>query len=168
MLWMPLCWKPRLLAMSWRDGDDRVRLESLARELGVEDHIVFLGSLTGSQLAACYRACHVFALPARTVLDNLNPKGEGFGIAFLEAMAFGKPVIGPHYGAPTEFIRPGENGLLVDPDSQQEVVSALVELLTRPEVARAMGERGRRLVEQEYSLGAMVRRLESMMMAGRP
>jgi phosphatidyl-myo-inositol dimannoside synthase len=158
---------PEAMYLIVGDGEDRTRLEGMARELGVEDHVVFLGTLVQGQLAACYRACHVFALPARTVMDDRVPKGEGFGIAFLEAMAFGKPVLGPNYGAPTEFIRQNENGLLVDPESPHDVASALVKLLTQPEVAREMGECGRRLVEQDYSLGAMVRRLEPILAAVR-
>jgi len=147
------------------DGDDRPRLENLARELGVQDHVLFLGCVTGPKLAACYHACHVFALPAQTVMDDQAAKGEGFGIAFIEAMAFGKPLVGPNYGAPTEIIRHAENGLLVNPESPNEVASALLTLLTQPELARRMGERGRLRVEQEYSLGAMVRRLEQVLAA---
>ncbi|MEM1552871.1 MAG: glycosyltransferase family 4 protein [Candidatus Bathyarchaeia archaeon] len=133
------------------DGDDRARLERLAQQLGVQNHVVFTGQVTDAELAACYRACDVFALPAQTVLDDHAPKGEGFGIVFLEAMAFGKPVVGPNYGAPAEFIRHGEHGLLVDPKSPDEVAEAIITLLTQPERARRMGEAGRAWVMQEFS-----------------
>jgi len=133
------------------DGDDRARLESLARQLGVQSHVVFTGQVTDAELAACYWACEVFVLPAQTVLDDHAPKGEGFGIVFLEAMAFGKPVVGPNYGAPAEFIRHGEHGLLVDPKSPDEVAEAIITLLTQPERARRMGEAGRAWVMQEFS-----------------
>ena len=157
-----LAQRPDVVYLIVGDGDDRLRLEALARALGVQDHVKFLGTATGAELAACYRACDVFALPARTVLDDRAPKGEGFGIAFLEAMAFGKPLVGPNHGAPIEFIRNGENGLLVDPEGPREVAAALLTLLSQPELARHMGKSGRRLVEQQYSLEAMKRRLESM------
>ena len=78
----------------------------------------------------------VFVLPARTVLDDRSPKGEGFGIVFLEAMAFGKPVVGSNCGAPAELIRHGENGLLVIPEDPASVAEALVHLLTNPVTAR--------------------------------
>jgi phosphatidylinositol alpha-1,6-mannosyltransferase len=145
------------------DGDDRSRLEDLARELRVVDSVFFLGRMNRAELAACYLACEVFALPARTVLDHPVPKGEGFGIAFLEAMAFGKPVIGPRTGAPAEFIRHGENGLRVDPDSPEEVAAAFGSLLSQPALGLAMGARGRRLVEQEYSFDALLHRLEALL-----
>jgi phosphatidylinositol alpha-1,6-mannosyltransferase len=145
------------------DGDDRSRLEALARELGVAEIVSFLGRVNRAELSACYLACEVFALPARTVIDDSAPKGEGFGISYLEAMAFGRPVIGPRAGAPAEFIRHGENGLLVDPESPEEVAAACVSLLSQRDLARAMGERGRCLVEQEYSFEALVRRLEALL-----
>lgn len=142
---------PNVIYLIVGDGDDRARLESLAQQLGVQNHVVFIGQKVGAELAACYRACEVFVLPAQTVLDDHAPKGEGFGIVFLEAMAFGKPVVGPNYGAPAEFIRHGEHGLLVDPKSPDEVAEAIITLLTQPERARRMGEAGWAWVMQEFS-----------------
>lgn len=133
------------------DGDDRSRLEKLARELGVADHVVFTGAIDDSELAAIYRRSEVFVLPARTVVDSPNPKGEGFGIVFLEAMAFGKPVVGPRYGAPAELIREGQNGLLVDPEDAASVAEALATLLISPDSARAMGKSGAEWVKAHYS-----------------
>lgn len=130
------------------DGNDRTRLEALAREHGVAARVAFLGAVSDKQLVGCYRSATVFAMPARTILDPRTPRGEGFGIVFLEAMAFGIPVVGPSVGAPTEFIRDGDHGLLVDPSSHEELTSALVKLLTSPDDASRMGARGRTWVAQ--------------------
>jgi len=144
---------PNLIYMIAGGGDDRCRLEALARELGVTHHVVFAGEISDSELSALYQRSEIFVLPARTVLDVSNPKGEGFGIVFLEAMAFGKPVIGPNRGAPVEIIRDGENGLLVDPEDPTSVANALVKLLNEPETARKMGQAGRKTVQTRYSYG---------------
>jgi phosphatidylinositol alpha-1,6-mannosyltransferase len=141
------------------DGDDRPRLESLARALGVADHVVFTGEINDSELAALYRRSELFVLPARTLVGSPNPKGEGFGIVFLEAMAFGKPVVGPRYGAPAEIIREGQNGLLVDPEDPASVARALSRLLADPDVAVAMGKAGRNYVRANYSYGAFREKL---------
>ena len=101
------------------DGDDRARLESQARELGIAASVRFKGSVSSQELDVCYDRCCIFAMPARTELEARAPRGEGFGIVFLEAMAHGKPVLGPRVGAPAEFIHSGEHGLLVDPTSAQ-------------------------------------------------
>ncbi len=107
--------------------------------------------LSGADLSACYEACSVFAMPARTELETAAPRGEGFGIVFLEAMSHSKPVIGPRVGAPAEFIRPGEHGVLVDPEDPVEVAGALIELLEEPERAKRMGETAREWVIREFS-----------------
>lgn len=141
------------------DGDDRARLESRAREMGLTDSVRFAGSVSPEELDVCYDRCSIFAMPARTELDARAPRGEGFGIVFLEAMAHGKAVIGPRVGAPAEFIRPGEHGLLVDPASKGEVAEALIELLEDPERARRMGEAGKQWVAREFTFDRFCERL---------
>jgi phosphatidylinositol alpha-1,6-mannosyltransferase len=145
------------------DGDDRPRLERLAHQLGIASSVAFVGQVSDNELIRHYATCDVFVMPSKTVLDPKRPKGEGFGIVYLEAMAHGKPVVGPNYGAPKEFLRHGENALLVDPNSPYEVAKAIVYLLTHPEEARRMGERGRQLVAKEFTMEAMVRRLKALL-----
>jgi glycosyltransferase involved in cell wall biosynthesis len=154
---------PNLTYVIVGEGDDRSRIEALADSLGLRPHVIFTGHVSDSELVALYHRSEIFALPARTVLADQEAKGEGFGIVFLEAMAFGKPVIGPNFGAPTEFIRDGENGLLVDPDSVTSVAEALVALLTNPEKGRKLGEAGREWVRTSYSYGAFCQRLGSIL-----
>lgn len=124
------------------DGDDRPRLEQLAKERDLTARVRFLGAVGKNELVACYQRCDVFAMPSR---------GEGFGLVFLEAMGFGKPVVGPNYGAPAEFIRHGDHGLLVDPEDPEAVARALVELLTSPDRAVRMGQAARQWAMSEYS-----------------
>lgn len=66
-------------------GDDRARLEAIAVELGVNDRVKFLGAVDPQTLLETYRAADLFVMPST---------GEGFGIAFLEAMASGTPALG--------------------------------------------------------------------------
>jgi phosphatidylinositol alpha-1,6-mannosyltransferase len=133
------------------NGDDRPRLEARARELKVTDSVRFAGAVSNEELRDWYHRCRVFAMPARTDLDPRAPRGEGFGIVFLEAMMYGKPVVGPREGAPGEFIHSGEHGLLVNPADAAEVANALVELLENEERASQMGRAARTWVIQEFS-----------------
>ncbi len=141
------------------DGDDRERLESRARALGISESLHFAGSVSPEELAVCYDRCSVFAMPARTELEGPVPRGEGFGIVFLEAMAFGKPVVGPKAGAPAEFIRAGEHGFLVDPSNPVEIADAIVELLSDPARASKMGAAAREWVAREFAFGRFCDRL---------
>jgi len=124
------------------DGDDRPRLEQLARESGVADHIHFLFGLSQEQLFACYAHCDVFALPSRA---------EGFGLVFLEAMANSKPVIGGAHGGTPDVIEDGISGLLVPHGDLAMVSTALVSLLADPARAGEMGARGRDRVQKNYT-----------------
>jgi glycosyltransferase involved in cell wall biosynthesis len=145
------------------DGNDRPRLEARTRDMGLTGSVFFKGVVSGNELQACYDSCRVFALPARTVLDAHSPQGEGFGIVFLEAMAHGKPVVGPNAGAPAEFIRSGEHGLLVDPVKPEEVAGALIELLQHPDRARQMGHAAREWVQEQFSYEMFCRRLREIL-----
>jgi glycosyltransferase involved in cell wall biosynthesis len=159
---------PNLTYVVVGEGDDRPRLERLAQELGLTKHVVFTGEVSDSELAALYHRSEVFLLPARTVIDKFHPKGEGFGIVYLEAMAFGKPVIGPNYGAPVELIQNGRTGLQVDPEDPASVAAALLSLLTRPDWAREMGKAGSEWVRQHYFYGSFRERLREILAASTP
>lgn len=67
------------------EGDDRARLETIARDAGVSDRVRFLGALKLESLIETYRLADLFVMPST---------GEGFGVAFLEAMASGTPALG--------------------------------------------------------------------------
>lgn len=86
-------------------GDDRSRLERLAREAGVEDRVRFLGALKTEELVEIYRAADLFVMPST---------GEGFGISFLEAMACGTPALGLGAGGATDALADGALGTIVE------------------------------------------------------
>lgn len=120
-------------------GPGEARLRRLAGP-GVE----FVGRLEGKDLTAFYRSGHVFALPvARRPRDQ-----EGFGMVFAEAAACGLPVVVGNSGGAPETCRDGVTGHVVEPDDVDALAARLVELLSDPDRARAMGEAGRAHVEQ--------------------
>jgi phosphatidylinositol alpha-1,6-mannosyltransferase len=124
------------------DGEDRPRLEQMARDLGVSDHVRFLHGLTQDELFACYANCQVFALPS---------SGEGFGFVYLEAMAFGKPVIGGAHGGALDVIEDGVTGCLVPHGDIERLSGALEMLLADPVRAKQMGARGRDRLARQFS-----------------
>jgi len=124
------------------EGEDRPRLEQLARDSGVAAHIHFLFGLKQEELFACYAHCDVFALPSR---------GEGFGLVFLEAMACAKPAIGGAHGGTPDVIEDGLTGLLVPHGDAALLSSALESLLADPSRAYEIGARGRERVQAAYT-----------------
>jgi phosphatidylinositol alpha-1,6-mannosyltransferase len=124
------------------EGPLRRELEHLAEQLGLKDNVRFTGQLVREDLEKEYRASDVFVLPS---------SGEGFGIVYLEAWQHGLPVIAGNRGAATELISPYVNGLLVDPDSPEDIAGAILSLLRHPENGRRMGMNGHRLVVEKYN-----------------
>lgn len=145
---------PELQLVAVGQGDDRDWLENLARESGVSRHVHFLSDLSYAQLAACYAACDIFALPSR---------GEGFGLVYLEAMACGKPVIGGAHGGAPEVIEDGVTGYLVQHGDAVQLATSIETLLANPEVAQEMGRRGKQRVENEFRFNAFARSLKKIL-----
>jgi phosphatidylinositol alpha-1,6-mannosyltransferase len=83
------------------EGDDRARLEALARDVGVSERVRFLGAIGLQSLIEIYRMADLFVMPST---------GEGFGIAFLEAMASGTPALGLDFGGARDALADGELG----------------------------------------------------------
>ena len=136
------------------EGDDRAWLENLAEEHGVSLHVHFFSGLTQEELSACYAACEIFALPSR---------GEGFGLVYLEAMAYGKAVIaGAHGGAP-EVVEDGATGYLVPHGDVPQLANALATLLGDAELRKKMGARGRERVEREYKFAQFAKTLKRIL-----
>jgi phosphatidylinositol alpha-1,6-mannosyltransferase len=135
-------------------GDDRAWLEELADQNGVNRHVHFLTGLSYSELAACYSACEIFALPSR---------GEGFGLVYLEAMACGKPVIGGLHGGAPEIIEDGVTGYLVPHGDPIQLATSIEALLADPAHAKEMGGRGRGRAENEFRFNAFAKSLKKIL-----
>jgi phosphatidylinositol alpha-1,6-mannosyltransferase len=123
-------------------GDDQARLRDKARTLGVERRVVFTGFVDETTLAAIYERAVVFAMPSR---------GEGFGLAYLEAMDHGLPCIGSIHDAAAEVIEDGVTGFLVDQADRPALADRLAHLVTDADRRRAMGEAGRRRVRERFT-----------------
>jgi phosphatidyl-myo-inositol dimannoside synthase len=124
------------------DGSLRPGLEQLADSYGVADSIRFLGTACDETRNSWLRRAHLLAMPSR--LPGGRFAGEGFGIAYLEAGAYGKPVVAGNVGGALDAVLDGESGLLVDPEDPVAVAEAISRLLLDPDLARRLGEGGAR------------------------
>jgi phosphatidylinositol alpha-1,6-mannosyltransferase len=128
-------------------GEGRIRgeLARRAADFGVADLVHFAGAV--ERVEPWYAACDVYVMPSSPTAGG-RKAAEGFGMAYVEAGACGKPVIASSSGGGREIVVEGETGFLVDPGDAAGLAAALRELLARPERARAMGEKARERVRR--------------------
>lgn len=141
-----------LLVLVGGAGPTRAGLESMVAEYGISDRVVFRENIDHSRMAAYYRDATVFALPSRS---------EPFGIAILEAGAFGVPVVASRIGGIPEIITSREYGILVEPEDAPQLADALATLLADPALAKATGLSLKERVVEVFSWVAAYRKYRS-------
>jgi glycosyltransferase involved in cell wall biosynthesis len=116
-------------------------LRILAQELNIEENVKFLGYVPDEKLPSLYSASDIFVLPA--IYEN-------FPFAILEAQAAGLPVISTKVGGIPEFLVDNENGFVIDPGDSTQLTQRLLALLQDAKLAKEMGDRGRKLIEEKF------------------
>jgi L-malate glycosyltransferase len=123
-------------------------MRALALELGLGGEAFFIGG--------CRKVAELLAVSEVCVLSS---KGvEGFANAILEYMAAGRPVVATDVGGAREAVRDGETGYLVSVGDASAMADRIIALLSDPERARAMGERGRQVVAKHFSCEIQLQR----------
>jgi len=130
--------------------------EELVRAMGVEGAVHFLGRVASEDIPHLYRRCDVCVMTSRTLVKRGD--SEGFGITYLEAGACEKPVVGGRAGGVVDAIEHEVTGLLVNPESTDEVTDALGRLLRDSETAQRFGRAGRARVLRAFSWDSVARR----------
>ena len=137
------------------------RLRALAESTGVEEHVVFTGSVPWAELPAHYAAGDVFAMPCRSHGRGLDV--EALGIVFLEAAATGLPVLAGRSGGAPEAVREGVTGHAVDPADIPAIAETLATLLADPEHAGKMGMAGRDWMRADWRWADRAARLAELL-----
>ena len=124
------------------DGPQREYYRGLADQLNLGDRVQFLGKMAPQCLVGYYREAEALVLPSRSP--------ETFGLVGVEAMSHATPVIAARVGAIGEWLEHGVTGLSFPSGDVVALRTAVERLLARPESARDMGRKGRKLYEQRY------------------
>jgi glycosyltransferase involved in cell wall biosynthesis len=130
-------------------GDDVSRLMDLAAHLELSDAVEFSGVLRGDELVAAYQEATVLVLPSLT-------ESESFGMALIEAMACGTPVIGSRVGGIPFVVTHDHDGLLVTAGDALELAEALTRLFQDASLRTRLGQAGRRTAESRFSWNMQV------------
>ena len=127
------------------DGPCRARLEGLVKQLGLQGAVIFAGFV--EDVAQAYAALDIFVFPSLA---------EPLGTSLLAAMAWGLPVLAVASGGVPEYVRDGENGVLVAESDPELAAEGLLRLLTSDSLSAELGRNARRTIEGNFSAGRMV------------
>ncbi|MHB8624644.1 MAG: glycosyltransferase [Aggregatilineales bacterium] len=140
-----------MLALAGDGSDDyKAWLNAVIKQLGIEQHVLFLGFLTGDAKWRALQSCDVFVLPSYS---------ESFGVAVVEAMAAGKPVIISDQVAIQDTILAAQAGLVVTCNTD-ELTEKILQMAINSNLREKMGIRGRHLVEEKFTLYRLVEQLK--------
>jgi len=152
---------PNLAVVFAGSGPEQPALESLARELKLENKVVFAGFR--QDVPEVYASLDIFVLPSLQ---------EALPLTLLEAMAAGLPVVASHVGDVRKIVVSGESGLLAEPGSADSLYRALAELLRQPALRDTLRAKGRTVVSTSFSVQRMATRYlqvyESVLHSCRP
>jgi glycosyltransferase involved in cell wall biosynthesis len=133
------------------DGPERINLENYVRETGISAGVVFLGPRR--DIPVVLRASDCFALTSDY---------ESFGLAVVEAMAAGVPVVATNAGGVGEIVRNGETGILIEKNDVDALTTALLKIKNEKGFAETVVCRAKDFVTKQYGVEKMVRRYEEL------
>ncbi len=133
------------------DGPERGRVEARVRRLGLREHVRLLGQQ--ERFESLLAGAAAFVLPSET---------ESFGLAALEALSAGVPVVASQVGGLAEVVRHGETGFLAAVDDVDEMAGYLVRLVSDRATAETMGRAARKDVLARFREGPMIDRYEAL------
>jgi len=136
------------------DGDRSAEFAARAEPLG--SAVRLLGRVPEDRLVREYQRAAVVALPSTS-------DAESFGMVLAEANACGRPVVATRMGGLPDFVRDGDNGLLVEPGDAAGLSKALLALLEDPARGRQMGQRGRERVRRDHDWDVLARETENVL-----
>ncbi|RJQ25216.1 glycosyltransferase family 4 protein [Candidatus Parcubacteria bacterium] len=136
------------------DGPDKVYFERLVNKLNLSNNIKFLGSVSHNKINTYLQKCNVYCQSSLS---------ETFGLARLEAMSCGKPVVYTSAGAGENgFASNGKFGGMVQPRDPETLASEILRFLESPSLAKKAGDINRKLVLQLYDWDQIVTKYEEI------
>ena len=134
------------------DGRYRDKFSDLAKEIGVSDNVIFTGGVSHDETIGYFDLCDIFIMPNRF----WNNKVEGLPNALIEASARSKPLIAGDHGGSKEAVINNKTGILVNPESADEVAHAILSILQDEKTGLEMGKLGRENIINKHTELAMI------------
>jgi rhamnosyl/mannosyltransferase len=146
---------PGLRVLIVGKGERREILRQQIQSSGAAQRVCLVGGCSDQQLAALLHTCDAFCLPSLE-------RTEAFGMALLEAMRYGKPLIVSDIPGSGAGWVARQGGLLVKPGEVEELAAALRKLADNPPLRQELGQAGRRRFEQEFQIGRVAREIQQV------
>lgn len=138
------------------EGEERIKLQSLATTLGIGDDVYFAGRIARAEVFSAFKGFDIAVVPSRE---------EGFGLSALEAMASGVPVVASNVDALAEIISDGVNGILFCCSDAIDLASRISLLLQNPELGANLARSAARHVSESYGIGQFRSQMADMLAA---
>lgn len=133
------------------DGPKKAMLKKMARQLGIEKNVEFLGFRND-----------IYELIDCSDIVVLSSRSEGLGISILEALALEKPVVATNVGGISEIVDHRKTGLLVPSDDPEALAEAMLYFINNPQEAKVMAEKGCRMVFEKFTIETMIDNLQEL------
>jgi rhamnosyl/mannosyltransferase len=131
-------------------GDAIPQYQALAKELGIDASVKFLGPQLGKDLVDAYERVSMLVLPSTS-------DSEAFGTVLVEAMASGRPVIGTNIGGISQIIEQESTGLLISPGDSEALATSIERILANKNFAQKLADQGA-IRSQDFSLEIQTRK----------
>ncbi len=150
---------PESVCLVAGSGPELAPLQQLAADLGVSQHVRFLGAVPWSETAALYAAADIFVVPS---VHDARGNVDGLPTTLLEAMAAGRPVVASQVAGVELAIADGQHGLLVPEQDAAALARAVQRLIQDHDLRCQLGENARRRVRQELNWTAVAKALSDI------
>ena len=136
------------------DGPEKVRMEEICRQKGIQGNVRFTGHITGDRLSEAFSCADLFAFPTY--------HSEGMPMVILEALAAGLPIVSTPFGAIPDILKDGINGFLIEPNAPERLAEKILLVLHREELKKRMKTANLQLAKNEFDREIVLSRLERL------
>lgn len=141
------------------DGPYRKDLEQKVKTNHCEEYILFLGVVSQEQTRWWFNHCDLFVMTPREQGGDI----ESFGIVYLEAQSYGKPVIGTKTGGVAETIEDGVTGMLIEQNDRRVLSEKIQFFMSNPEYAKQIGKAGKERVNKMFRWEVQAEKLKNIL-----
>ncbi|MBI4812132.1 glycosyltransferase family 4 protein [Candidatus Falkowbacteria bacterium] len=143
------------------NGAEENNLKFKIKNLKLKNNVLIFNNANNNERDAWLDVCDIFIMPARDIAGDF----EGFGIVYLEANLAGKPVIAGDSGGVRDAVADGINGILVNPESVEEIAAAIVKLAKDENLRKKLGEQGRERAVKEFNWEGQTRKIYELLIS---